>query len=312
MEIITALNKLHKFAVPCVVALGTFDGLHLGHLNVIRTAKREAALTGAKLAVFTFTNHPLALINPVMAPPALVTKEQKYKLLKDLGVDVLIDVPFNQEVADIEPAAFLKILRALNYSCLVVGDNFTYGRYGKGNSKTLANSAEQLKFKLFVLPLVTIENTIVSSTVIRKFIAFGQVDKAAKMLGRRYSLSGTVIKGQKRGRLLGYPTANLALENTLLAVPKEGVYAVWVNFENRVFGGMSNVGKNPTFGDVGKVRLETNIFDFSGLIYGKRLTVEFVNRIRGEIKFEMVDNLKRQLILDKEKCSIILKGKEFD
>ncbi len=302
MEIITSLEQLHSFAAPCVVALGTFDGLHRGHLDVIGTAKQEAEHTGAKLAVFTFSNHPLEWINPAHVPVALVTPAVKLQLLESLGVDVLIDIPFNQLVADLLPQQFLERLRALNYSCLVVGENFTYGQRGMGNVYTLAASAQALGFKLIVRKLVSNNGTIISSTEIRRLITAGEVQQAAKMLGRSYSISGIVAHGNERGRLLGYPTANLELVDAHVAIPLGGVYAVRAYIDGGVYGGMANIGKNPTFGDVEKPRLETNIFGFSGDIYGKTLTIEFVQRIRGEVKFAGIDALKAQLAQDKLDC----------
>ena len=302
MEIITSLEQLHSFAAPCVVALGTFDGLHRGHLDVIETAKQEAEHTGAKLAVFTFSNHPLEWINPAHVPVALVTPAVKLQLLENLGVDVLIDIPFNQLVADLLPQQFLERLSALNYSCLVVGENFTYGQRGVGNVYTLAASAQAMGFKLIVRKLVSNNGTIVSSTEIRRLITAGEVQQAAKMLGRSYSISGIVAHGNERGRLLGYPTANLELVDAHVAIPLGGVYAVRAYVDGGVYGGMANIGKNPTFGDVEKPRLETNIFGFSGDIYGKTLTIEFVQRIRGEVRFAGIDALKAQLAQDKLDC----------
>ena len=302
MEIITSLEQLHSFVAPCVVALGTFDGLHRGHLDVIGTAKQEAEHTGAKLAVFTFSNHPLEWINPAHVPVALVTPAVKLQLLESLGVDVLIDIPFNQLVADLLPQQFLERLSALNYSCLVVGENFTYGQRGVGNVYTLAASAQALGFKLIVRKLISNNGTIISSTEIRRLITAGEVQQAAKMLGRSYSISGIVAHGNERGRLLGYPTANLELVDAHVAIPLGGVYAVRAYVDGGVYGGMANIGKNPTFGDVEKPRLETNIFGFSGDIYGKTLTIEFVQRIRGEVKFAGIDALKAQLAQDKLDC----------
>ena len=233
---------------------------------------------------------------------ALVTPAVKLQLLESLGVDVLIDIPFNQLVADLLPQQFLERLSALNYSCLVVGENFTYGQRGVGNVYTLAASAQAMGFKLIVRKLVSNNGTIISSTEIRRLITDGEVQQAAKMLGRSYSISGIVAHGNERGRLLGYPTANLELVDAHVAIPLGGVYAVRAYVDGGVYGGMANIGKNPTFGDVEKPRLETNIFGFSGDIYGKTLTIEFVQRIRGEVKFAGIDALKEQLAQDKLDC----------
>ena len=275
MEIITSLEQLHKFSAPCVVALGTFDGLHRGHLDVIETAREKARECNSQLAVFTFSNHPFEWIRPGMVPPALITGAQKQELLQQLGVDVLVDIPFNQQVADLSPQEFLQRLQQLDYSCLVVGANFTYGCRGQGTVYTLAASAKAMGFELIVRELVSEGATVISSTAIRQLIAAGEVAEAAAMLGRSYSISGTVAHGNERGRLLGYPTAN--------------------------------IGYNPTFGDVAQPRLETNIFDFTGDLYGKQLTVQFVQRIRGEVKFAGIEQLKQQLAQDKHDCEAALR-----
>ena len=302
MEIITALGQLHKFDVPCVVALGTFDGLHRGHVDVIRTAREQALKTGGKLAVFTFSNHPYACFRPDRVPPALITPQQKQELLRDFGVNVLVDIPFDMSVARLEPEQFLQRLQALGYSCLVVGSNFTYGIRGEGTVATLKESAAKLGFTLLVRSLVSDGAMVISSTAIRRLIAEGDIVEANRMLGRSYSISGTVAHGNERGRLLGYPTANLELEDSRLAIPLGGVYVVRVLVGGKVYGGMANIGKNPTFGDVEKPRLETHIFDFAGDIYGQQLTVQFVQRVRGEVKFTSLDALKAQLAQDKAAC----------
>ena len=306
MDVITSLKQLHKYDRPCVVALGTFDGLHRGHMDVIRTAWAEAHRTGALLAVFTFSNHPYACFRPDKVPPALITPAQKQSLLRDLGVDVLVDVPFDVSVARIAPEAFLEQLQALGYSCLVVGNNFTYGLRGAGTVETLAASAQRLGFKLVVRQLVSDGATVISSTAIRRLIAEGDVEEAAAMLGRRYSLSGIVAHGNERGRLLGFPTANVELAESKLAVPLGGVYAVQVHVNRQRFGGMANIGKNPTFGDVAQPRLETHIFDFSGDIYDQSISIDFVARVRGEVKFASIDQLRNQLASDKQKCQELL------
>lgn len=303
MEIITSLEQLHTFSAPCVIALGTFDGLHRGHIDVISAAKQEAQATGAKLAVFTFSNHPFAWIRPDMVPAALITAEEKHALLEKLGVDILLDIPFNQQLADLPPQDFLQKLQKLNYSCLVVGENFTYGCRGLGNVNTLAVSAQHMGFKLCIRQLVRdAEGSVISSTVIRQLINDGDVAKAAQFLGREYAISGIVAHGNERGRLLGYPTANLELVEAHVAIPLGGVYAVRAQINGQAYGGMANIGRNPTFGDVEKPRLETNIFGFSGDLYDKLLTIEFVKRIRGEVKFAGIEQLKAQLAADKKAC----------
>ena len=300
MKIIRSLEQLHTFTEPCVIALGTFDGLHLGHKDVIGSAKEYASQHGEKLAVFTFSNHPLSLIKPELVPVALLTQEQKHACFEAMGVDLLLDIPFDEALANLAPEEFLRKLSNLNFSCLVVGENFSFGKKGAGNIQTLTAFTQEHNCKLIVRALVSDNQTVISSTAIRHLIAAGEVAKARYMLGRAYTLSGTVVYGNQRGNKIGFPTANLALEAAKIAVPQGGVYAVKAYFDSKCYEGMGNIGKNPTFGDVEDARLEVNIFDFDGNLYGKEITVAFYERIRGEVKFTSVDELVEQIKKDKE------------
>lgn len=307
MLVINDLRQIHKLEKQCVVALGTFDGLHIGHQDVIATARRQSRQRGHLLAVFTFSNHPLKLICPAKVPVALLTKKQKYSLLKELGVEVLIDLPFDKQLASLRPEEFLAKLLCLGVSGIVVGENFTYGYKGAGNCKLLAESAVENDFTLDVRPLVKHQDNVVSSTFIRKSIQDGSVENATAFLGRPYALTGIVAHGNERGRLLGFPTANIELADARIAIPAVGVYAVRVTLADGIaYNGMANIGNNPTFGDVLKPRLETNIFDFSGDIYGQQITVEFIAKVREQTKFDSLDALIAQLEADKKVCKAIL------
>ena len=306
MEIISTLSQLHKFSKPCVIALGTFDGLHRGHVDIIEAARNEAKKQAAILAVFTFQNHPASFINPVLVPPALITKEERRRIFEALGVEVLIEVPFDKELCSLSPDEFIKKLAAIGFSCLVVGDNFTYGAMGKGNKDSLEKSSEENGFKLIIRSLVTDEHVAISSTVIRGQIINGLVREAGLLLGRYYSLTGIVAHGNERGRTISFPTANMELVDLKMAVPAVGVYAVLVNIDGKTYQGMANIGDNPTFGDVQNKRLEVNIFEFDEDIYGREITVAFVQRIRGEVKFSGIEALKDQLEKDKLLCKKVL------
>lgn len=307
MLVINDLRQIHKLEKQCVVALGTFDGLHVGHQDVIATARRQALQRGHLLAVFTFQNHPLELICPERVPVALLTKEEKYCLLEKLGVEVLIDLPFDKQLAGLSPAEFLQKLLLLGVSGIVVGENFTYGYKGAGNCKLLAEVAVENSFSLDVRPLVKQQSEVVSSTLIRKALLEGNVEEATKLLGRPYSVTGIVAHGNERGRLLGFPTANLELADSRVALPPVGVYAVRVKLTQGSYKGMANIGNNPTFGDVNSLRLETHIFDFNEDIYGNAITIEFVAAVRKQVKFASVDALTAQLQRDKDECRKILK-----
>lgn len=301
MEIITSLDAELKNKYPAtVIALGTFDGLHLGHTDVINTARDYAERNGLKLAVFTFSNHPLALIRPDLVPVRIISAEEKIKLLESFGVDYLINIPFTEDFAALSPDEFLEKLACFNYRCLVVGENFTYGFLGSGKTETLERSGRKNGFDVIVRPLVKMNGNVVSSTGIRNLIQAGHIEYANRMLGRAYSITGKIVHGEQRGRRLGFPTANIELLHGEMAVPAPGVYAVTASIEGSIYEGMGNIGNNPTFNDVEHVRLEVNLFNCSGDLYGKTMSVQFHKYIRAEKKFSGVEELCRQIEEDKK------------
>lgn len=301
MEIITSLDAELKNKYPAtVIALGTFDGLHLGHTDVINTAKDYAERNGLKLAVFTFSNHPLALIRPDLVPVRIISAEEKIKLLESFGVDYLINIPFTEDFAALSPDEFLERLAYFNYRCLVVGENFTYGFLGSGKTETLERSGRKNGFDVIVRPLVKMNGNVVSSTGIRNLIQAGHIEYANRMLGRAYAITGTIVHGEQRGRKLGFPTANIELLHGEMAVPAPGVYAVTASIEGSIYEGMGNIGNNPTFNDVEHARLEVNLFNCSGDLYGKTMSVQFHKYIRAEKKFSGVEELCRQIEEDKK------------
>lgn len=300
MEIITSLDAELKNKYPAtVIALGTFDGLHLGHTDVINTARDYAERSGLKLAVFTFSNHPLALIRPDLVPVRIISAEEKIKLLESFGVDYLINIPFTEDFAALSPDEFLDRLACFNYRCLVVGENFTYGFLGSGKTETLERSGRKNGFDVIVRPLVKMNGNVVSSTGIRNLIQAGHIEYANRMLGRAYAITGTIVHGEQRGRKLGFPTANIELLHGEMAVPAPGVYAVTASIEGSIYEGMGNIGNNPTFNDVEHARLEVNLFNCSGDLYGKTMSVQFHKYIRAEKKFSGVEELCRQIEEDK-------------
>lgn len=301
MEIITSLDAELKNKYPAtVIALGTFDGLHLGHTDVINTARNYAERSGLKLAVFTFSNHPLALIRPDLVPVRIISAEEKIKLLESFGVDYLINIPFTEDFAALSPDEFLERLDCFNYRCLVVGENFTYGFLGSGKTETLERSGRKNGFDVIVRPLVKMNGNVVSSTGIRNLIQAGHIEYANRMLGRAYAITGKIVHGEQRGRKLGFPTANIELLHGEMAVPAPGVYAVTASIEGSIYEGMGNIGNNPTFNDVEHARLEVNLFNCSGDLYGKTMSVQFHKYIRAEKKFSGVEELCRQIEEDKK------------
>lgn len=298
MEIITSLEALKTEYSPSVIALGTFDGLHLGHRDIIDTARAYAQKHDLKLIVFTFSNHPLSLIKPELVPVRIITQEQKAKYLKKWGVDILVSVSFEQALAELSPDEFLQKLAVFNYRCLVVGENFSYGFLGSGKTDTLQRTGLHKHFKVIIRKLVKCGKNVISSTGIRSLIQAGHIEHANQMLGRAYSLTGIVTHGAQRGRTIGFPTANIELQRSETAVPAVGGYAVKVKVDDKLYFGMANIGNNPTFGDVEHARLEVNLFDFHGDLYGRQITVYFYKYVRGEEKFANIDELKARITED--------------
>lgn len=299
MKIITSLEQL-KIAelAPSVAALGTFDGLHIGHQDVITTAKAYAVKHGLALLVFTFSNHPLSKIMPELVPKSLIDNGAKEQIMQQLGVDVLINVPFTTELAQISPEGFLKLLQDNKVQAVAVGENYSYGSGGYGNTASLRQEGSQNNLAVMVRPLIKLDGLIVSSTNIRNFISEGKIRMANRMLGRHYSITGKVMHGEKRGRTMGFPTANLELNNAgNVAIPAAGVYAGQVEVSGKVYPALVNVGNNPTFSGQ-SLRLEAHLLHFKGDLYNTRLKVEFLAFMRPEQRFPDMQALQRQIAKD--------------
>lgn len=293
-------KEIEKYRhTPCVIAMGTFDGLHKGHRDVIDTAASYAASHQLRLAVFTFSNHPYATIRPSAIPQSLLSPEEKIRLLKRWGVHLLIDVPFNKQLSILSPETFLQKLKQFNYSCLVCGANFSYGFKGTGNIDSLKKAGEEQGFDVIVRPLLEYKNKIISSTRIRRAIAEGNLRDAEYMLGRFSSVEGIVHKGFQRGRKIGFPTANLYVDRSGASLPPAGVYALQVRDGDKLYNGVGNLGMNPSFDDVVREVLEVHLFGCNEDLYGHILVASFCRFIRHERRFPSLEALKEQLEIDK-------------
>ena len=295
---------------PSVIALGTFDGLHLGHCDVIQAAREYADIHNYKLLAFTFSNHPLSEISPEAVPAKLISNKEKENLFAKLGVDILVNIPFTNYFSHLSPDEFLEKLSVFSFKCLVVGENYSYGFHGQGNTRTLIKSGQKDGFDVIVRKLIEIKGTVVSSSKIRELIKKGEITLANEMLGRAYTISGTVVSGANRGGCLGFPTANIEFSDPDLIVPAKGVYAAKVLIAGIEHFGMANIGYSPTFGDVEKKRLEINIFNFADDIYGKEIIVKLVHYIRGEHKFNSPSALTEQMQTDQKIISAYFSKKE--
>jgi len=280
-----------------VLTIGTFDGVHRGHQRLLAGLVRRAKETGRLSAALTFCSQPRLSLHPELQPAYLTTLEEKGAILESLGLDLLLLLPFTRALADTPAEAFVRqIYDQLRMRELWVGDGFAMGRGRAGDTARLQALAAQLGYVLRVVPPVYDNGQVISSTRIRRLILEGKVGVAAQLLGRPYALSGGVGTGAQRGRSLGICTANLSIE-TEKVVPADGVYAVWGLVEGERHQSVANVGVRPTFGR-GERMLEVHLIDHRGDLYGKNLTVEFVQRLRPEIRFDDVADLVRQIHRD--------------
>ena len=294
MEIIKKLSGLTKKYLHPVIALGMFDGVHLGHASVIHHAIDKAKGIDGTAIVFTFSNHPLTVIAPDAAPLMIGSRNLRRDIFSDMGVDVLIEIPFTKEFSKKSPEEFLELLRdKIAPAYVITGPNYTFGRFGRGNGRMLLREAENYGFKAEVCQAFTLDRKTVSSSRIRALIAAGDLSSANQLLGRNFIYAGEVVNGDKRGRKLGFPTANIEIADNRAMLPN-GAYIVRVRVRGKIFNGIANVGDNPTF-KVARRRLEVFIDEFSDNIYGEEIFVSFVSKLRDEKVFASVEELKAQL-----------------
>ena len=280
-------------------SIGNFDGVHRGHQSMIRMLSDLATRHSVPAVVFTFDPHPIALLRPGQSPPPLTTTERKLELLSEAGVTATIVYPTDSEFLHLSPREFFDriVLQNLNVRGLVEGPNFFFGRNRAGDVSLLEQFCRESKRELHVVAPLVQHNRIVSSTEIRKLIVQGSVREAGELLGCRYRVFGTVVRGAERGRTIGFPTANLEGIRTVL--PRDGVYACRAQVGQRWYAAGVNIGPNPTFADQER-KFEAHLLDFTGDLYGSRLAMDFVDRIRDTTRFDGVDALKRQLTADLE------------
>ena len=308
MRIHDSLTAIEPTSYPKpVLALGNFDGVHLGHQNIFRHVVSRAEEIGGTPMVFTFDRHPLKVLAPERAPLVLTTNAQKRSLIGALGVRVGLWIPFTEQFARQKPLAFIRdvLQERIGVHELVVGYDFRFGHCRAGNVSLLQQQAAAHGYEVTVIPPVKLGNTVVSSSTIRALLQKGQVEEAARLIGRDYALAGSVVEGFHRGAKLGFPTANVRVGHEL--VPRVGVYAVRVEWEGRQYPGVANVGHNPTFGNE-SLSAEVHLLDFEGDLYGVQLGVAFVARIRDERKFASVDELAAQIACDVQQARHIHAG----
>ena len=288
------LNQKHRSGV---IAIGNFDGIHLGHQKVINEAKKKAKKNKLPFGLMTFEPVPVMFFNKKIKNHRINSLEQKKEQLKKLKLDFLIIIKFNKNFSSLSAEEFIKKIIHKKTSCrfLYVSKNFRFGFKRKGNIKTLKKHEKQYNFKNVIVKPFKTKRKIISSTIIRNKIRKGQIEEVNKLLNRNWSIEGKVIKGQKRGRKIGFPTCNLRLNSYV--IPRLGVYAVKVKTNNISNNGIANIGYRPTFKGQ-NLLLETNIFGINKNLYNKVITVSFKKFLRAEKKFKNVESLKKQIKID--------------
>jgi len=285
-----------------VLALGNFDGLHRGHLKIVERVRRGAAEHGGTPMAMTFDPHPSRIVRPDKAPPLLMSKAQRLEALDRAGIAAVAVVRFTTELSHWDPETFVRTVLVdwLRVSEVWVGANFLFGHDRSGNFSTLRTLGQRYGFRADKIDPVRYKEFVVSSTRIRRLVAEGRMDEAGALLGHPYYIDGTVVAGKRRGRELGFPTANLQTENELL--PPNGVYATTTTIDGVVHASLTNVGVRPTFGDTVKPIIEAYVLGFNGDLYGRPLRLGFVQRLRDERKFEDVDALRTQMEADRRRA----------
>lgn len=289
------------------LTIGSFDGVHLGHQRVVREIVAGAHRAGDPAVVLTFYPHPAAVLRKRQDPFYLTTPDERAHLLGALGVDVVITHPFNLDVAAMTARQFMTYLQAhLGIKRLFVGFNFALGRGREGDVPTLSRLGDELGYTVHVVPAVVVDGEVVSSSQIRAYLAEGNVGRVARLLGRPFQINGRVVRGDGRGKSLGFPTANLSVWAER-ALPKAGVYVCRAQVNGKIWGAVTNVGVRPTFEDEPvPPRVETHILDFNDDIYGEEVYLEFLMYLRDEMRFPNPQSLVEQIRADVAKAKQIL------
>lgn len=313
MEYFAGSGSLDRPLRKPIVTVGNFDGLHVGHRAIMDTVVAEARASRGTAVVYTFDPHPIRVLRPDQAPRLLTTCEQKIELLEQVGIDVVIVEKFDAAFAATSAERFIReiLFERIRPIAVYVGYDFHFGRDREGSMRLLTELGPRLGFSVTIIPEVTMEGSDVNSTRIRKLLVESEVEEAARMLGRPYSIRGRIVRGDQRGRTLGFPTANLEAENEIL--PGAGVYVGHLLFiddgdpkRGVELPAVMNVGTRPTFAGDGRMHAEAHLIDFKGDVYGRRVEMSFSTRLRAERRFTAVDELRAQIAADVRAARSIL------
>jgi len=311
MKIFRQIEDQSLSTLGSVVTMGNFDGIHSGHQALISSTVEEAKQLGYDSIVLTFEPHPLKVLAPDRAPRLILSYEDKMALFQSFGVNLVIAQSFDRQFASISADDFVRrfLVERLKVRKLWVGRDLRFGQGRKGNVDDLLRLASENEFEVGVLDPILLEGTRISSSRIRQLLEEGRVDEVRPLLGRFHFVSGTVVKGHRRGRALGFPTANISSQTEVM--PPDGIYATLFDVRNKQWLSISSIGVNPTFGD-GPRTVESFIFDFDGDIYGESVKLSFVKRIREERKFTIVNDLIGQINEDVKCAKAIFKDSAID
>jgi len=288
-----------------LLTIGVFDGVHLGHKYLISQLTGQARQQNLLSGVVTFRQHPREVLSPQTKLPYLTNLAEKVNLLKNEGVDVVIALSFTQELAQFSARQFVSLLKKyLRIRGLIIGPDFVLGRNREGSADTLRTLGQEMNFSVTVVPPFKVNDEVVSSTAIRNALADGNMKRVVNLIGRSFSLQGRVTTGAGRGSELGFPTTNLEIDPKQ-ALPADGVYATWSYVDGKAYQSVTNIGRRPTFGGNGRT-VETYILNYHGNLYGHELKIDIVERLRGEKRFDTVEELKKQIAEDVKQGRAIL------
>ena len=307
MDVITDLDAVPKSLPLPIMTIGNFDGVHLGHQSIFRALSERAREVGGTSMVLTFEPHPLKILAPQRCPLLITRTAKKLEIMRECGLDLVICLPFTPALANLKPESFVEevLVERLHVREMYVGYNFAFGKGRQGTLALLQALGDRYGFAVHIIKPIAVDGRIVSSSIIRQWIQQGRVDEAALLLGRFYSITGTVVEGYQKGRELGFPTANVRSPDDL--IPGHGVYAVTVEWSKQHVDGVANIGFNPTFGRT-QLSIEIHLFDFDQELYGEAVEVSFVKKIRDERAFPSVADLVTQIAHDVEAAHTLLRA----
>ena len=301
MKIFNSLEQIDSIE-ESVIALGNFDGVHLGHQELIYRAVRNAKSAGKKSAVFTFSNHPRNFLKRGEEVKSILYPAEKARIIRELGVDYLYNIDFNETIMNTEAIDFIDkiLIDKMNMKEAVCGFNYRFGKMAKGTPEVLIREGIVKGYGIHILEPIKIDGQIVSSTLIRNLIQNGEMVKCKEFMGRNYTIGGKVVVGNKLGRTLGFPTSNIYIDKKMVS-PPNGVYITICHHSGIDYPSITNVGVKPTIGKYEK-NVETHIFNFDKILYNKEIRVEFIRKMRDEIKFESIEELSNQIVSDCEEA----------